>query len=208
VLLLEIGGYYKLGEEMAIGIGRNYYNINIYSKINRETAHRFDGQEPDKADNVQNSFQQEAGFNPRKNKAEIVNRLEHTACRSVTKLSDTMADILKDVKEEKGEYDYKDVVNAAGSAYAKLYAEIEKRYEDPSARYFKPDGTSATMEEELMWLDEEYDARIALEKSNAKTAALREKVLGNISEIPYQKIARIADDFYEAKTRFLKGKTI
>lgn len=188
---------------MAIKIGGNAYYVNISSEISRESARRFYEQKSNKTDNVQNVFKQQIGFDPKKNKAEIENRLEHTVCRSVTKLSDTMADILKNIREEKGDYEYKDVVNAAGSAYAKLYAEIEKRYEDPTVHYFKPDGTSAAMEEEIAWLDEEYEAKIALEKSSAKTAALREKFLENIAEIPYQKIERIADDFYEARYKAL-----
>lgn len=188
---------------MAIKIGGNAYNVNISSEISRESARRFYEQKSNKADNVQNVFKPQIGFDPKKNKAEIENRLEHTVCRNVTKLSDTIADILKNIREEKGDYEYKDVVNAAGSAYAKLYAEIEKRYEDPTVHYFKPDGTSATMEEEIAWLDEEYEAKIALEKSSAKTVALREKFLGNIAEIPYQKIERIADDFYEARYKVL-----
>ena len=188
---------------MAIKIGGNDYNVNISSEISRETARRFYDEKLDKADKVQNVFKQQVGFNPKKNKTEIENRLEHTVCRNVTKLSDTMADILRGIKEEKGDYEYKDIVNAAGLAYAKLYAEIEKRYEDSTVRFFKPDGTSATMEEEIAWLDEEYEAKIALEKSSAKTAALREKFLGNITEIPYQKIEQISDDFYEARYKAL-----
>ena len=121
----------------------------------------------------------------------------------MTKLSDTIADILKNIREEKGAYEYKDVVNAAGSAYAKLYAEIEKRYEDPTVHYFKQDGTPVTMEEEIAWLDDEYEAKIALEKSTAEIAALREKFWGNITKIPYHKIERIADDFYEARYKAL-----
>ena len=185
---------------MAIKIGGNDYNVNVSSEIGRKTARRFYEQKSDKAQNV---FKQQIDFDPKKNKMVIENRLEHTVCRSVTKLSDTMADILKDIREEKGGYEYKDVVNAAGSAYAKLYAEIEKRYEDPTVHYFKPDGTSVTMEEEIAWLDDEYEAKIALEKSTAEIAALREKFFGNIAEIPYQKIERIADDFYEARYKAL-----
>lgn len=188
---------------MAIKIGGNAYNVYISSEINRETARRFYEQKSDKADKVQNVFKPQAGFDPKKNKAEIENRLEHTVCRSVTKLSDTIVNILKDIKEEKGDYEYKDVVNAAGSAYAKLYAEIEKRYEDSTVHYFKSDGTSASMEEEIAWLDEEYEAKIALEKSSAKIAALREKFLGNITEIPTKEIEKIADDFYEARYKAL-----
>ncbi|MDE7267172.1 MAG: hypothetical protein K2N89_06890 [Lachnospiraceae bacterium] len=188
---------------MAIKIGGNAYNVNISSEISRESARCFYEQKLNKADNAQNVFKQQVGFDPKKNRAEIENRLKHTVCRSVTKLSDTMADILKGIREEKGAYEYKDVINAAGSAYAKLYAEIEKRYEDPTVYYFKPDGTSATMEEEIAWLDEEYEAKIALEKSSAKIAALREKFLGNIAEIPTKEIEKIADDFYEARYKAL-----
>lgn len=188
---------------MAIKIGGNDNNTNISSEISRKTTCRFYKQRSDKADNVQNVFKQQIGFDPKKNRAEIENRLEHIVCRSVTKLSDTIADILKNIREEKGAYEYKDVVNAAGSAYAKLYAEIEKRYEDPTVHYFKPDGTSVTIEEEIAWLDDEYEAKIALEKSTAETAALREKFLGNIAEIPTKEIENIADDFYEARYKAL-----
>lgn len=188
---------------MAIEIGGTYYNVNISSEISREAARRLYEQKLNTADNVQSSFQQEIGFNPVKNK-EIEDRLTHIVLPSVTKLSDIMADMLKSVREEKGAYDYKDIVNAAGKAYAKLYAEIEDRYKDTSVHYFKSDGTLASMEEEIAWLDDEFEAKIAWEKANAKVKAMWEKYAGKITEIPYQKIEQIADDFYEARNKYLE----
>ena len=82
-----------------------------------------------------------------KNREILMDRIKHTVVQSVASLSDMRAGILKEVREEKGQYGYLDVVNACGLSYARLYAEIEQRNE--SEEYYKADGTSLTKEEKL-----------------------------------------------------------
>ena len=86
-----------------------------------------------------------------KNREVLIDKIKHTVVQSAASLSDMRAGILKEVREEKGQYGYLDVVNACGLSYARLYAEIEQRHE--SEEYYKADGRSLTKEEEIEWLD-------------------------------------------------------
>ena len=63
-----------------------------------------------------------------KNRENLMDKIKHTVVHSVTSFSDMRAGILKEIREEKGQYDYTDVVNACGLSYARLYSEIEERY--------------------------------------------------------------------------------
>ena len=60
-----------------------------------------------------------------KNREILMDRIKHTVMQSATTFSDMRAGILKEVREEKGQYGYSDVVNACGLSYARLYSEIE-----------------------------------------------------------------------------------
>ena len=77
-----------------------------------------------------------------KNRENLMDKIKHTVVHSVTSFSDMRAGILKEIREEKGQYDYTDVVNACGLSYARLYSEIEQRYENE--QYYKVDGTPLT----------------------------------------------------------------
>lgn len=98
---------------------------------------------------------------------EMVSKFEPAASE------DTRAEILKEIREEKGTYDYSDIVNACGLSYVKLYAGIEERYENGSEQYYKPDGTLLTKQDEIDWLDKEYENEIAWQKACAKGKAQR-----------------------------------
>ena len=63
-----------------------------------------------------------------KNREILIDKIKHTAVQSVTLFGDTRAEILEGVRQEKGRYDYSDVVNACGLSYARLYAKIEQRH--------------------------------------------------------------------------------
>lgn len=65
-----------------------------------------------------------------KNRENLMDKIKHTVVHSVTSFSDMRAGILKEIREEKGQYDYTDVVNACGLSYARLYSEIEERYKN------------------------------------------------------------------------------
>ena len=55
-----------------------------------------------------------------KNRENLMDKIKHTVVHSVTSFSDMRAGILKEIREEKGQYDYTDVVNACGLSYARL----------------------------------------------------------------------------------------
>lgn len=132
------------------------------------------------------------------------NRVNHTVMQSAASLSDMMAGILKEVREGKGRYDYSDVVNACGLSYAKLYSEIEQRHENEQKQYYKADGTLLTKEEEIEWLDMQYEQEVAWQKSCARIAAQGQVFQGHISEMPIEEIKELEDSFYQAKDVYRK----
>ena len=104
-----------------------------------------------------------------KNREIIRDKIKHTVMQSVTSFRDMRAGILKEVREEKGQYGYSDVVNACGRSYARLYSEIELRH--GHEQYYKTDGTQLTKEEEIEWLDMQYGQEVEWQKSCARIAA-------------------------------------
>ena len=79
-----------------------------------------------------------------KNREILMDKIKHTVVQSAASLSDMRAGILKEIREEKGQYGYSDVVNACGLSYARLYSEIEQRYENE--QYYKVDGTPLVLQ--------------------------------------------------------------
>ena len=49
-----------------------------------------------------------------KNREILMDKIKHTVVQSAASLSDMRAGILKEIREEKGQYGYSDVVNACG----------------------------------------------------------------------------------------------
>ena len=139
-----------------------------------------------------------------KKRENLRNRVNHTVMQLAASLSDTRAGILKEVREGKGRYDYSDVVNACGLSYAKLYSEIEQRYENEQKQYYKADGTLLTKEEEIEWLDMQYEQEVEWQKSCARIAAQGQLFQGHISEMPIEEIEELEDSFYQAKDVYRK----
>ena len=137
-----------------------------------------------------------------KNREILMDRIKHTVVQSAASLSDMRAGILKEVREEKGQYGYSDVVNAYGLSYARLYSEIEQRHENE--RYYKADGTPLTKEEEIEWLDMQYEQEVEWQKSCARIAAQGQFIQGNIPEMPTKEIEELEDSFYQAKDAYMK----
>lgn len=104
-----------------------------------------------------------------KNRENLMDKIKHTVVHSVTSFSDMRAGILKEIREEKGQYDYTDVINACGLSYARLYSEIEQRYKNE--QYYKVDGTPLTKEDEIEWLDMQFEQEVAWQKSCARITA-------------------------------------
>ena len=103
------------------------------------------------------------------NREIITDKIKHTVMQSATSFRDMRAGILKEVREEKGQYGYSDVVNACGLSYARLYSEIELRH--GNEQYYKTDGTPLTKEEEIEWLDMQYGQEVEWQTSCARIAA-------------------------------------
>lgn len=137
-----------------------------------------------------------------KNREILTDKIKHTVLQSATSFSDMRTGILKEVREEKGQYGYSDIVNACGLSYAKLYSEIEKHHENE--QYDKTDGTPLTKEEEIEWLDMQYGQEAEWQMSCARIAAQGQAFQGNISETPTKEIEKLEDAFYQAKNAYMK----
>ena len=137
-----------------------------------------------------------------KNREILMDKIKHTVVQSAASLSDMRAGILKEIREEKGQYGYSDVVNACGLSYARLYSEIEQRYENE--QYYKVDGTPLTKEDEIEWLDIQFEQEVAWQKSCARIAARGQVFQGNIPEVPTKEIEELEDSFYQAKDAYMK----
>lgn len=137
-----------------------------------------------------------------KNREILMDKIKHTVVQSAALLSDMRAGILKEVREEKGQYGYSDVVNACGLSYARMYSEIEQRHENE--QYYKADGTLLTKEEEIEWLDMQFEQEVEWQKSCARIAAQGQVIQGNIPEMPTKEIEELEDSFYQAKDAYMK----
>lgn len=121
----------------------------------------------------------------------------------VTLLSDTRAEICKNIREKNGSYDYSDVVNATGYAYAKCYADIEKKYEEQLDLYYNPDGAPRTKEQDIAWLDKLYDDLVEWDTACAKVAAKAEQYKKNNNAMSQKDIEEYRDSYYEAREKHM-----
>ncbi len=137
-----------------------------------------------------------------KNREIITDKIKHTVMQSATSFRDMRAGILKEVREEKGQYGYSDVVNACGLSYARLYSEIELRH--GNEQYYKTDGTPLTKEEEIEWLDMQYGQEVEWQKSCARIAAQGQAFQGNIPKTPTKEMEELEDAFYQARDAYMK----
>lgn len=137
-----------------------------------------------------------------KNREILMDKIKHTVVQSAASLSDMRAGILKEIREEKGQYGYSDVVNACGLSYARLYSEIEQRYENE--QYYKVDGTPLTKKDEIEWLDIQFEQEVAWQKSCARITAQGQVIQGNIPEMPTEEMEELEDSFYQAKDAYMK----
>ena len=136
------------------------------------------------------------------NREIITDKIKHTVMQSATSFRDMRAGILKEVREEKGQYGYSDVVNACGLSYARLYSEIELRH--GNEQYYKTDGTPLTKEEEIEWLDMQYGQEAEWQTSRARIAEQGQAFQGNIPETPTKEIEKLEDAFYQARDAYMK----
>lgn len=170
------------------GIGRSYYQNSVATTENVNNA----DQKVFHRDTLEISQLSN-------NREEIMDKIKHTVVQSATVFSDTRAEILKEIREEKGTYDYSDIVNACGLSYAKLYSEIEERYENCNEQYYKLDGTPLTKQDEIDWLDREYENEVKWQKACVKVKAQSEVYLGQIPKVPIKEIEEFGNRLQQAK---------
>ena len=166
-------------------------------KLNRECAKSQGSQNEDRK-----VFHRDSLEVSKLNREIITDKIKHTVMQSATSFRDMRAGILKEVREEKGQYGYSDVVNACGLSYAILYSEIELRH--GNEQYYKTDGTPLTKEEETEWLDMQYGQEVEWQKSCARIAAQGQAFQGNIPETPTKEIEELEDAFYQARDAYMK----
>ena len=87
-------------------------------------------------------------------------KANHTIIHTPTWFSDEAGEELQKVKEEKGTYDGSDILNAYGFTYARLYAEIEQRYENGKEKWFSLCGEPLTKEAEIEELNKAYESAV------------------------------------------------
>ena len=173
---------------MAISISNYPVYLREDHKLNRENLKSQESQNEDQKVFYRDSLEISQLS---KNREILMDKMKHTVVQSVASLSDMRAGILEEVREKRGQYGYSDVVNACGLSYAKLYSEIEQRHE--TGEYYKADGTFLKKEEEIEWLDMQYDQEVAWQKSCARIAAQGQGIQGNISEMPTKELEELED---------------
>lgn len=166
-------------------------------KLNRECAKSQGSQNEDRK-----VFHRDSLEVSKLNREIITDKIKHTVMQSATSFRDMRAGILKEVREEKGQYGYSDVVNACGLSYARLYSEIELRH--GNEQYYKTDGTPLTKEEEIEWLDMQYGQEVEWQTSCARIATQGQAFQGNIPETPTKEIEKLEDAFYQARDAYMK----
>ncbi len=166
-------------------------------KLNRECAKSQGSQNEDRK-----VFHRDSLEVSKLNREIITDKIKHTVMQSATSFRDMRAGILKEVREEKGQYGYSDVVNACGLSYARLYSEIELRH--GNEQYYKTDGTPLTKEEEIEWLDMQYGQEAEWQTSRARIAEQGQAFQGNIPETPTKEIEKLEDAFYQARDAYMK----
>ena len=136
---------------------------------------------------------------------DVKDRAKHTVVKpGIAPLFDTISRTLKTVREEMGSYDYSDIANACGYAYAKCFSEIEKKYVNSQDKYYNLDGTPCTKKQEIAWLDEAYEEKINWETANVRIAAGREQFLGHIPDISQKDIEEYEENIKNAKEQYIK----
>ena len=130
-------------------------------------------------------------------------RYSHTVGHSTKWFYEAAGEILEQVKEEKGNYDGTDIVNAYGLAYARLYGEIEKRYEDSKEQWFDIDGTPLTKEKEMEYLDKFYEDAVAFRASSAKVMAGLRQLDGKALEASHKDIESAERVFYRSRDKYM-----
>jgi len=143
-----------------------------------------------------------------KDREAFMYRISHTVDHSVVLFGNELAETLKEVREGTGQYGYSEVVNACGLTYAKLYSDIEQRYENEQEQWYDQLGTPLTKEEEIEWLNMQYEFQVGWYKACARVALQGQICRGHISDLATKEISgvieELEDSFYQAKDAYMK----
>lgn len=150
-------------------------------------------------------------------------RFAHTVGHNVTWVLDEVGNDLHNMKEQKGAYNGSDMLNSYGYTYARLYAEIEQKYENGDELWFDRTGKPLTKEEakekEIEELNKGYEEAVGWAAMCAEMMANRQKMNWNSISEPAQDHGKSAQEipktgqkeleemkraFYEARDRYMK----
>lgn len=105
--------------------------------------------------------------------------------------------ILTEIREKRGSYDYSEIVDATGCAYAQCYEDIEEKYAGSLMK------NGQTKEEELEELDRAYQYITDFDTANARVRAGIEKFKGNLAEVQESDLEAYRDSFHKAKEQYV-----
>ena len=152
----------------------------------------------------------------------ILYRRSHTiGCRDVLWVFYEAGNDLDNIKEQKGAYNGSDMLNAYGYTYARLYADIDEKYENGDELWFDLSGKPLTKEEaktkEIEELNKGYDAAVGWAAMCAESAAWCQKMRDQnaqaqnldkptqeIPETQRKDIEEMKRAFYEARDRYME----
>lgn len=143
-------------------------------------------------------------------------RIEHSISRNASWFHKEAGNDLQRIKEEKGYYNGSDILNAYGYAYARLYAEIEQRYENGDEQWFDPSGKPLTKEKEIEKLDRAYEGAVEWTVKCAEIMANLQNMNWNSLSDPIQSYDRpepevsrpSKKDLEEMKSAFYRSREL
>ena len=154
-------------------------------------------------DKFHNFYSDYGGYaNPEEFGNSLRYRYSHTIVHTSTWFFEAAGEALQMAKGEKEDYDGTDVVNAYGFAYAKLYDEIEKRYETSKEQWFDIDGTPFTKEKEMEYLNAAYENAVAFQVASAKVMAGLRHLNGQIPKVPEKDVEELEKVFHHSREQY------
>lgn len=134
-------------------------------------------------------------------------RFAHTVGHNVTWVLDEAGSDLHNIKEQKGTYNGSDMLNSYGYTYARLYGEIEQKYENGDELWFDRTGKPLTREEakekEIEELNKGYEMAVDWAASCANIMAGLQRTHWSSVSGPAQNYDKPAQEVPETRQRDL-----
>ena len=148
-------------------------------------------------------------------------RFAHTIGHNTSWFLKEVGNELHNMKEGKGAYNGSDLLNSYGYTYARLYADIEEKYENGDELWFDMSGKPLTKEEakakEIEELNERYDEAVGWAAMCAESAVwcqkMREqnaqalnfdKPAQEVTETRQKDLEELKRALYEARDRYME----